>query len=82
MLDSISSKMVTFKLDGKDIEVPEGTTIWAASKEQGTLIPHLCAIKLKRVIVQMEIVALVWLKLRGTGACCLMRSIRSKWYGG
>ena len=42
MLDAISSKMVTFRLDGKDIEVPEGTTIWEASNEQGTLIPHLC----------------------------------------
>lgn len=42
MLDSISSKMITLKLDGKDISVPEGTTIWEASKEQGVLIPHLC----------------------------------------
>jgi len=42
MLDSIPSKMITLKLDGKDIEVPEGTTIWEASKEQGVLIPHLC----------------------------------------
>ena len=42
MLDSTPSKTIKFKLDGLDIEVPEGATIWEASKAQGTLIPHLC----------------------------------------
>ena len=42
MLDSMPSKTITLKLDGKDIEVSEGTTIWEASKAYGTLIPHLC----------------------------------------
>ena len=44
--------MVTFKLDSKDIEVPRDT-IWEASKEQGTLMPHLCR-KAETVIVQIE----------------------------
>jgi formate dehydrogenase major subunit len=42
MLDSTPQKTVTLKLDGKDVTVPEGTTIWDAAKGQGTLIPHLC----------------------------------------
>jgi formate dehydrogenase major subunit len=42
MLDSTPQKTVTLKLDGKDIAVPEGTTIWEAAQGQGTLIPHLC----------------------------------------
>src|SRR6056300_886639 len=42
MLDSTPQKTVTIKLDGKDISVPEGVTIWEAAQAQGTLIPHLC----------------------------------------
>ena len=42
MLDSTPQKTVTIKLDGKDISVPEDTTIWEAAQAQGTLIPHLC----------------------------------------
>ena len=42
MLDSTPQKTVTFKLDGKDISVLEGTTIWEAAQGQGTVIPHLC----------------------------------------
>ena len=42
MLDSTPQKTVTIKLDGKDVSVPEGATIWEAAQAQGTLIPHLC----------------------------------------
>ena len=42
MLDSTPQKTVTIKLDGEDISVPEGATIWEAAQAQGTLIPHLC----------------------------------------
>ena len=42
MLDSTPQKTVTIKLDGEDIFVPEGATIWEAAQAQGTLIPHLC----------------------------------------
>ena len=42
MLDSTPQKTVTIKLDGRDISVPEGATIWEAAQAQGTLIPHLC----------------------------------------
>ena len=42
MLDSTPQKTLTIKLDGKDITVPEGATIWEAAQAQGTLIPHLC----------------------------------------
>ncbi len=41
MLDS-TTKTVTFSLDGKDVTVPEGTTIWEAANGQGLKIPHLC----------------------------------------
>ena len=42
MPDSLNLKTVTFNLDGADVTVAEGTTIWEAAKGQGTTIPHLC----------------------------------------
>ncbi len=33
---------VTFSLNGKDVTVPEGRTIWEAANGQGLVIPHLC----------------------------------------
>ena len=42
MLDSTPQKTVTFELDGKDITVSEGTTIWQAAQAEGLVIPHLC----------------------------------------
>ncbi len=33
---------VTFTLNGKDVTVPEGTTIWDAANGKGFKIPHLC----------------------------------------
>ena len=42
MLDTMPQKKVTFTLNGKDVTVIEGTSIWAAAKAEGELIPHLC----------------------------------------
>ena len=42
MPDSLNLKTVTFSLDGKNVTVSEGTTIWEAANAKGTLIPHLC----------------------------------------
>ena len=42
MFDSAKEKIVTFVLDGKDVSVPEGSTIWEAANGQGLKIPHLC----------------------------------------
>ena len=42
MLDSIPQKTVTFELNGKELTVNEGTTIWEAAQAEGHLIPHLC----------------------------------------
>ncbi|MEL0063066.1 MAG: molybdopterin-dependent oxidoreductase, partial [Candidatus Puniceispirillum sp.] len=42
MLDSTPQKTVALKLDGENLTVPEGTTIWEAARVQGTFIPHLC----------------------------------------
>ncbi len=42
MLDTTTTKTVTFTLDGREITVPEGTTIWEAAHAQGVEIPHLC----------------------------------------
>ena len=33
---------VTFSLDGANVTVPEGTTIWEAAHGRGLTIPHLC----------------------------------------
>ena len=42
MLDASPTKTVTFKLNGDDVTVPEGTTIWDAANGRGLIIPHLC----------------------------------------
>ncbi len=33
---------ITFTLNGKDVTVPEGMTIWEAANGRGLVIPHLC----------------------------------------
>ncbi len=42
MLDASETKTVTFNLNGEDVTVPEGTTIWEAANGKGLIIPHLC----------------------------------------
>ncbi|MCL6283835.1 formate dehydrogenase subunit alpha [Ruegeria sp. 2012CJ41-6] len=42
MLDASETKTVTFSLNGEDVTVPEGWTIWEAANGQGLVIPHLC----------------------------------------
>ncbi len=42
MLDASPNKTVTFNLNGEDVTVPKGWTIWEAAKGQGFTIPHLC----------------------------------------
>ncbi|MFO7757420.1 MAG: formate dehydrogenase subunit alpha, partial [Pseudomonadota bacterium] len=42
MLDTSETKTVTFRLDGREVTVPEGWTIWEAANGQGLVIPHLC----------------------------------------
>lgn len=42
MLDSTPQKTVTFELDGREVTVDQGTTIWQAAQAEGQLIPHLC----------------------------------------
>ncbi|RMC35648.1 formate dehydrogenase subunit alpha [Paracoccus alkanivorans] len=42
MKDHIDIKQVTFMLDGEEVTVPEGTTIWEAAHGRGITIPHLC----------------------------------------
>ncbi|MCA0907589.1 formate dehydrogenase subunit alpha [Ruegeria marisrubri] len=42
MLDASPNKTVTFNLNGDDVTVPEGTTIWEAANGRGLVIPHLC----------------------------------------
>jgi formate dehydrogenase major subunit len=40
---SKSEKMVTLNIDGRDVTVPEGTSIMRAAMESGVEIPKLCA---------------------------------------
>jgi formate dehydrogenase major subunit len=42
MLDASETKTVTFSLNGEEVTVPEGTTIWEAANGRGLVIPHLC----------------------------------------
>ena len=37
-----TTRTVTLTIDGQQITVPDGTTIWAAAKEAGIDIPVLC----------------------------------------
>jgi len=37
--------MVNFKIDGRELTVPKGTTILAAAEKAGIPIPHLCFLK-------------------------------------
>ena len=37
--------MVNFKIDGRELCVPEGTTILEAAEQAGIPIPHLCFLK-------------------------------------
>src|SRR4029453_11501154 len=39
---SPASRTVTLTIDGHELTVPEGTTIWQAAKEAGIEIPVLC----------------------------------------
>ena len=42
MPDSLETKTLTFTLDGKQLEVAAGTSIWEVAHAQGNTIPHLC----------------------------------------
>ncbi|MGR3714304.1 MAG: formate dehydrogenase subunit alpha [Shimia sp.] len=42
MADGAQIEMVTFSLNGEDVTVPDGTSIWDAANGQGFVIPHLC----------------------------------------
>ncbi|PRY26083.1 formate dehydrogenase major subunit [Aliiruegeria haliotis] len=42
MADGSPTAMVTFNLDGAEVTVPEGTSIWEAAQGRGLVIPHLC----------------------------------------
>ena len=40
---SLSDRLVTLEIDGREVEVPEGTTVMRAAVEVGATIPRLCA---------------------------------------
>ncbi|MEL7090534.1 MAG: formate dehydrogenase subunit alpha [Pseudomonadota bacterium] len=42
MPDGAQVNMITFSLNGEDVTVPEGYTIWEAAHGRGLKIPHLC----------------------------------------
>ncbi len=42
MADGAQTRMVTFNLNGDEVTVPEGYTIWEAANGRGLVIPHLC----------------------------------------
>ena len=42
MADGNHLEQVTFSLNGKEVTVPAGVTIWEAANGQGLVIPHLC----------------------------------------
>ncbi len=42
MAVTVETKTVTLQVDGQEVTVPEGTTIWSAAQEAGIDIPVLC----------------------------------------
>src|SRR6266508_4623913 len=42
MAVTVETKTVTLQIDGQEVTVPEGTTIWSAAQEAGVDIPVLC----------------------------------------
>ncbi len=42
MMDGAQIPTISFTLDGEEVRVPEGTTIWEAAHGRGLTIPHLC----------------------------------------
>ena len=42
MLDAAAAVTVTFSLNGEEISVPAGRTIWEAAHGHGVTVPHLC----------------------------------------
>ncbi|MEM8729151.1 MAG: formate dehydrogenase subunit alpha [Pseudomonadota bacterium] len=42
MPDGATAATVTFTLNGEDVTVPDGFTIWEAAHGRGLVIPHLC----------------------------------------
>ncbi len=42
MMDGAQIPTISFTLDGEEVTVPEGTTIWEAAHGRGLTIPHLC----------------------------------------
>ena len=40
--DKQAAKTVSLSIDGKSVQVPQGTTIWDAAREAGVDIPVLC----------------------------------------
>ena len=42
MADGAHVEMVSFTLNGEEVTVPEGLTIWEAAHGRGLVIPHLC----------------------------------------
>jgi formate dehydrogenase major subunit len=42
MPDGTVTETITFTLDGAEVTVPAGLTIWEAANGRGLVIPHLC----------------------------------------
>ncbi len=42
MADGAQVEMITFELNGEEVSVPQGLTIWEAANGRGLVIPHLC----------------------------------------
>ena len=59
----MSESKINFYLNDKQVEANNDETIWQVANRVGTEIPHLCYSD-KPVTELMEIVELVWLRLK------------------
>src|ERR1700742_3278606 len=67
---STSEKMVTLTIDGREITVPEGTSVMRAATESGGNIPKLCATDSVKSFGSCRLCLVEIEGARGTPASC------------
>ncbi len=65
--------MVEIEIDGKTVEIQQGSMVMDAAKKIGTHIPHFCITRNCRLRLT---VACVWLRLKKLLSLCLLAQLQ------
>ena len=71
---------VTLTIDGKNVTVPEGTTILEAAKTIGIDIPSLCYLKDLNVIGSCRVCVVEVERAKALQAACVTPVARAWWF--